>query len=145
MTASTITTTWIVGTVVTLNADTIVLRHESQTSALAVPLAAVTKLEVSGGRIPRGKNGLKGAGLGLFAGITIGGILGAANTGTDATSKVYVMAGAAFFGTTGLVTGGIIGAVSGNERWEQVPLKRLRLGLAPGGEAGLGLSTVFTL
>lgn len=144
MTAPTITTARIVGNVMAINADTIILKRASQFSPLAVPLAAVTKLEVSRSRIPRGKNSLKGAGYGLLAGITIGGIFGAANTDADAPSGVYVLAGVAFFGSLGLVTGGVIGAVSGNERWEQVPLKRLRLGLAPGGKAGLALSTVFT-
>lgn len=144
MTALMVTKAQIVGTVVAINADTIILKRTSQFSPLAIPLAAMTNLEVSRGRIPRRKNSLKGGGYGLLAGIAFGGMFGAMNTGTDASDEAYVLAGAAFFGSVGLVTGGVIGAVSGNERWEQVTLKRSCLGLAPGGEAGLALSTVFT-
>jgi len=56
-----------------------------------------------------------------------------------------VALGAAAFGVTGALVGLGIGALLKSERWEEVPLDRLRVNIVPqrDGRFALGLSVAF--
>ena len=55
------------------------------------------------------------------------------------------MLGAAIFGFGGVVFGALIGASSQTDRWEEVPLDRVRVSLGPqrDGRFGFGASVRF--
>jgi hypothetical protein len=103
-----------VGTVVTFEADTVVLKTEGQATPFTVPLALLKKLEVSRG--PKKSRALAGAGIGFLLGFVIG---SSTDCGYDCPPA-----------QTGLILGGIgapLGTLSGaaigaGERWEEVPL-----------------------
>ena len=69
--------------------------------------------------------------------------------GSDNPCKDYPAAcaagGAAVVGVTGALVGLGIGALSKSERWEDVPLDRLRVSIVPlpDGRLAFGLSVVF--
>jgi hypothetical protein len=129
-----------VGTVIAVNADTLVLKTEESVPLLMFPLTSLTKLQVSQGRVSRGANALKGVGIGLLSGAVVGAVVGY-TTGVDEDETYdcgfcYTRGtGAAFFagvfGGFGLIVGGLMGLGWDNERWQEVPLERLRLGVSP--------------
>ena len=63
----------------------------------------------------------------------------------DSYSGRCALAGAVIFGAGGALLGFIVGAMITGTRWEEVPLDRLRLQVAPqrDGRFGLGLSVRF--
>jgi hypothetical protein len=110
-----------IGTLVSLDTDTLRWSRWDTTSVIAVPVPSVARLERSTGRrsnTGRGAmiGGLIGAGFGLFLGI-------AASTddgwdvGVDDMAAVTGIVGAG-----GLGVGAIIGSLSKRDRWEPVPL-----------------------
>ena len=113
---------------------------------LAIPLASVTRLELS---TPGGSR----AGRGALIGLALGGIGGAVGAGAACASSTFfrddsggcAVMGFAVFGASGALLGAIIGAMTTSTRWEEVPLDRLRLQVAPqrDGRFGLGLSVRF--
>ena len=121
-----------------LRADTLVLETTQ------CPLASVTRLDVSGGQK---SHTLLGAGIGFAAG-ALGAVVicevvekGSCELGDD---DIRLEAA--------LITGAIVGALGGitgyfikTERWEEVPLERLRVSLAPQRDGGfaLGFSVRF--
>ncbi len=112
-----------IGTLVSLDQDTLRWSRWDTTSVIKVPIASVARLERSIGRrsnTGRGAmiGGLIGAGFGLFLGI-------AASTddgwdvGVDDMAAVTGIVGAG-----GLGVGAIIGSLSIRDRWEPVPLRK---------------------
>jgi len=115
---------------------------------LAVPLAAVTKLEVQAGRR---SNWDKGARTGAIVGGAVGLLIGAAFAVCDdgflcpqtAGEKARaVVGGTVSFGFVGGLLGTLIGAMSSREAWQEVPLGRARLGVMP---QGRGLAVTASL
>ncbi len=113
---------------------------------LAIPLASVTRLELS---TPGGSR----AGQGALIGLGIAGLGGAALLGAgcasdqlteDAAGRCAAI-GFGVFGASGALVGAIVGSMITGGRWEEVPLDRLRLQVAPqrDGRFGLGLSVRF--
>ena len=94
----------------------------------------------AGGR-PVIVGGLAGLGLGGLAGAGIG--LLADEEGNDLRSEDAAALGAGFFGIIGFFAGTIAGYIT--DRWEEVPLDRLRVSVAPrrDGRFGLALSVRF--
>ncbi len=150
-----------VGTLVSVSRDTIVLaglRHTKRlgldwavdTVRTAVPVAAVTGLEVSVGRGNRAGTGFL---IGAVAGALIGGAAlpaaaSAIGGGTTATGLGEVAGGILLGGLVGGGVGALVGLTSERERWEPVPLEQLhqlRVGLmrGPGGRLRLGASVTF--
>ena len=122
-----------------LRADTLVLETTE------CPLASLTRIDVSIGRkshIPLG------AGIGFAAGALVAVvacsgaecIIGEEGDFTNITPVFAVI-----FGALGGVAGGITGYFIKTDRWEEVPLERLRVSLAPQPDGGfeLGFSVRF--
>ena len=176
-------------TVVAVGNDTLVLGRD--VSTWGIPIASVTRLEVSRGRGLSGQGagigaalgggfllyasgdpvaGALGAGLGALLGSSprtrkvagIGLLIGALSgafiglaSGDDPpcsgwfcwrfTAEEKAALGAVGLGGLGGVIGLIAGAASSGERWEEVPLNRLRVSVAPqrDGRFGLGASVRF--
>ena len=96
-------------------ADTLFLKRREAVEA--VPVSAITSLEVSRGR-QRWLWGFLGATAGFFA----GGLLGAQTYDTgesDIDGILASIAGAAI----GTVSGAIVGAVAAPERWKKIPVR----------------------
>ncbi len=129
-----------------LRADTLVLETTE------CPLASVTRLDVSRGRK---SHALLGATIGLAAG-ALGAVIycksadktefydkGECSTffGNDNLTLAF----AVIYGGLGGVAGGLVGYLIKTERWEEIPLERLRVSLAPQRDGGfaLGFSVRF--
>ncbi len=131
------------GTVAAVRGDTLTV------GTVQVPLASVTRLDVHQGR--KGNVG-KGAMIGTLVGVPTGLALGvfyqqACSNTSDIgqTCLGLVPIGAVAVGLAGALVGGTIGALIKTDRWEEVPLDRLRVSFAPqrDGRFALGLSVRF--
>ena len=149
----------VIGTVVTIGADTLTLRTKRQVAPLAIPFASVTEFEVT-----RGKK--RNVGKGAVIGVIVGGLSGAIigySTGDDPpgrfsptsgtpsyigdirlTKKQQAMVLGILGSLGGLGWGALIGALKTTDRWEKASLDRLRVGLVPQRRGGLALSTSFS-
>ncbi len=135
------------GTVQLLTTDSLVMRPEyGAPHRLAIPLASVTRLEVT---MPPGSRAGKGALIGLGVAGLGGAVLVGAACASDQLLKDSAggcaILGAVIFGSGGALVGAIIGAMITGTRWEEVPLDRLRLQVAPqrDGRFGFGASVRF--
>ncbi len=138
-----------VGTFVTWEVDTLVVQSNGDT--LSVPANLVTRLDVSRGRKT---NTGKGAGIGFLLGGLVGAVIvyasyeecvgGWACLG-DLGPGANVAAGGVIGGLGGLVAGALIGLEIQTDRWQEVPLDRLRVSLGPqrDGRFGVGASVRF--
>jgi hypothetical protein len=137
----------LVGTIVTVDADTLKLRMWSkpQAALLAIPVACVAELDVSTGPL----DVLRGAAIGT----SLGGGLGAPtglSSGDDepgwvsftAEDKAVLLA--VPFGFAGLMMGAVIGRIAQTHKWESVPVDRIRMGISPQRQGGSLLSASFT-
>ncbi|NIN73076.1 MAG: hypothetical protein GTO46_14345 [Gemmatimonadetes bacterium] len=136
VTAPTIDPDMLVGTLVSLRADTCVLKVDDLWLPLALPRTSVTKLEVQRGR--KSKAGL-GAGVGFVTGAVIGGLLGS-YWGQESCGWMEIpcikkpaatVLGALGFGLAGAGIGALVGSRIRVDRWEEVPLDQLRITLLP--------------
>ena len=106
-----------------VRADSLLLQV-APAETLTVALAGVTQLDVSTGRR---RHTLRGAGIGAAVGVASGALLGYAS-GDDPPGLFAMSAsgkaalGAATLGVTGLVVGGVVGALRVSDRWTSVPL-----------------------
>jgi hypothetical protein len=112
-----------IGSLVSLDADTLRYSRWDTTSVIALPLASVTRLERSTGRrsnTVRGATigGLIGAGFGLFLGIAAS----TDNSGWWEVGVDDVAVVTAILGAGGAGAGALIGSLSKRDRWEPVPL-----------------------
>ncbi len=143
------------GTVQLLTTDSLVMRPEYglvmrpeyvRPNRLAIPLASVTRLELS---MPGGSQAGQGALNGLAIGILGGAVVAAAACPSDqflkASAGGCAIGGAVIVGAGGALVGAIIGVMSTGTRWEEVPLDRLRVRVAPqrDGRFGFGASVRF--
>ncbi len=136
-----------VGTFVRWEADTLVVQSNGDT--LSVPAGLVTRLDVSRGR----KNYAElGGGIGLGLGSLAGAFIGYASYGDkspgigDVSSpELYALGGALAGGLVGCGVGALIGALIRTDRWQEVPLDRLRVSLGPQRDSrfGVGMSVKF--
>jgi len=113
-----------------LRADTLVLEITE------CPLASVTRLDVSGGQK---SHALLGAGIGFAAGAL------SAVVFSVSSQDLSTIEAALITGAIGALVGGITGYLIKTDRWEEVPLERLRVSLAPQRDGGfaLGFSVRF--
>ena len=118
---------------------------------LAIPLASVTRLEVSRGRKSNAGRGAKIGALvlgipGVIAGLALVGreLCGGLGSCSDVGPEVVVVLGAVGAGTGALI-GAVIGYAIRTERWVDLPPDQLRVNLVPqrDGRFGLGLSVRF--
>ncbi|MFC1639225.1 hypothetical protein ACFL3B_00510 [Gemmatimonadota bacterium] len=126
-----------VGTLATLSATTVTLRVVSRGTELAFPMDSVTQIDVHRGWGMSGRNVLRGAGVGLLAGGAVGAGIAIAMYGTDGCITGYDdeipcgFIGAGVGAGSGLLLGAMIGVLIWTDRWEEVPLDRLRVSFAP--------------
>ena len=138
----------LVGTSVEADATRIRVQADDQAAPMTISLTDVTRLEVSQGRK---SNALKGLGIGALIGAPIGAVLGVlASEGSGenlctGTTVACAAVGAAAVGVAGALVGLGVGALIKSERWEEVPLDRLRVNIVPlrDGRFALGLSVAF--
>ncbi len=127
-----------VGTVIETGADTCLLKVEGRPAPLPLALAAVTQLEVSRGQANKGKTG---AIIGGAVGAGIGVAVIISSYEEDCSSQLLsdlcefgnamALLSPLALGVAGAVLGNVIGKSIESERWEEVPLDRLRVGLSP--------------
>jgi hypothetical protein len=135
-----------VGTALAITDDLLFVRWSNDSDTVGVPLAEVTRLDVSDGRNTH--RTLKRTGIGIVAGAGLGAIIGAVSTDKSQpfiTQGELAGVGALLVGTLG----GLMGLVSGvlqSEPWQEVPLDRSRVGIVatPGGHGTrLGFALAF--
>ena len=117
-----------------------------------IPITSVTRLEARRPKYSRGARVALGAGGGLLGGALSGALLGFAVCSGESYSGSFctdrgagAAIGAVAFGGAGLVLGAIHGLFASIDRWEEVPLDRVRVsfGPQPDGRFGLGASVRF--
>lgn len=142
VTSADVTSPVVTGEIGAVGADSLVLLRRigaRDTLRMAVPMAGITRLEVSQGRHSRWQTGLA---IGLGAGALTGAIIGA-SSGSDLlfTSTANAFIGAVVFTPIGGTIGLVAGALTKHEDWETVPLGRPMVALrpGPGGRLNLGL------
>ncbi len=125
-----------------LDVNQLTLNSEARDSSLVLPLASLTKLEVSRGQKSRAD---KGARIGLGTGVAAG-VVTALAVCADNSCDGYTGLAVLIFGAGGALGGVLIGAVIGSfiqtDRWETVPLDRISVSLRPRG-GGLEVSAKF--
>jgi hypothetical protein len=136
-----------VGTFVRWSDDTLLVLSNGNT--LALPLDAVTRLDVSRGRKT---NTGKGAEIGFLLGGVVGAVIGYASYEEcegvcfgDFGSGFAAFVGGLVGGLGGGAVGALIGSSTKTDRWREVPLDRVRVSLGPqrDGRLGLGASVRF--
>jgi hypothetical protein len=141
-----------VGTLSALTAQIVTLRMEDTATEFTVPLDSVIKLEVHRGQR---RHAGRGALIGSIVGVTTGVIVGAVVASAPATCEdlgwsepcgaQLALAGGLFLGASGALVGTVVGALIRTDRWQEVPLDRLSVGLAPqrDGRFALAMSVSF--
>lgn len=125
------------GTVVALDGDSLVLAVERRTDRLVIPRRSMTKLEVSWGHKRQTVGGAI-IGASVTGGLVLGVLLVCGdfcpeNPGAAAEVVVY-------WAAIGAGIGALIGTAVITDRWEEVPLDRLRLSFMPQRKGRFGLS-----
>ena len=117
-----------IGTVITLDADSLVVKVVGYRDPITLPLSVLTQLEVTRAKRPIGKNAL----VGLGAGAALGGLFGfiVAEEDDYFGPSDSAIIGAGFFGSIGLVFGALTGVIP-VDYWEEVPLDQIRVGISP--------------
>jgi len=111
---------FLVGTLVALDADSLVIR--GSVDARRLSLASVEHVDLSRGRKSHAR---LGAGIGLLVGAGAGALASCDNENnqSDLVPIQCIAMGAA----AGALLGAVTGALVRTERWEQIPLDRLRM------------------
>ncbi len=137
------------GTVQLLTTDSLVMRlpgYGGTPNRLAIPLASVTRLELSmPGGSQAGQGALYGFSIGVFGGSVVGFVACEGNDFFVDVASTCALAGAVILGAGGALVGAILGAMISGTRWEEVPLDQLRVSFGPqrDGRLGFGLSVRF--
>ena len=130
-----------------MDSEILTLR-DSSGATLRVPLASLTRLSVSHGRRSAGAGALRGAFLG-FAGGAVSGIILGYVAGDDPegfvafTAEQKAGAYGLLLGVGSGLVGMVVGLASPGERWESVPLERVRAGVARDGGLAVGYTIRF--
>jgi hypothetical protein len=140
-------------TVMLLRDDAIVLRHERfrvdthgrrsmDTLVTEVPISAVTRLAVHVGKKSGWKTGMLVGGASMFfVGLAVNSSY--YSSGEEGYAR-YVIGGAVFSGLIGAGIGSLIGSAIKTDRWQEVPLDRLRVSVVPTRNGfGLGARIAF--
>lgn len=113
VTAPAISHSKLVGTLAALHGDTLFLQKKNSTfpSPLAIPLAAITRLEVNCGKGSRGKHVLTNSAIGVLATIPATWIVLKAEGGSEEIDAGEVIMGSLFFSPVGIILGGVVGSL----------------------------------
>lgn len=123
--------------------DTIALRTRAGEER-RIPLASVTRMDVSRGKGVVLSHVLIGAGAGTLTGMLVGGAIGYDSCRDCFVSSLTTITGAVVGASIGLAAGALVGAAIKGERWSRVALDRPAMGVVPirGGMA-VGFSVRF--
>ena len=133
----------------TFASDIIVLETGEIGAHTRIPLASVTRFELSRGKSRHaGRGALIGLGIGAGGGAIIGAIAEVSGEryciDTCAAAGVLTAFTAIGLAIPGLVIGTVAGALIKTDRWEEVPLDRVRVSLAPTRDGvSLGMRIAF--
>lgn len=127
----------------TVTPDTLVVAAANGETR-AVPIASISRLEVSEGERTRMGGFGRGAGFGFLIGAVIGGGLGltSGDDGIFSAGETALILGT-FSGGVGALIGGALGASNPGEHWRRVPVRRVTAGPAPGGGFATTVSLAF--
>ncbi|MFC1639223.1 hypothetical protein ACFL3B_00500 [Gemmatimonadota bacterium] len=134
------------GSVVVMTNDSIVLSAGALTGLVAIPISTLIRLELPSGRK---SHKLVGGIVGAIAGVGIGAWAGWASEGSCNSETCPERVEAAIKGSVvglsgGALLGFLIGSAASGERWEEVPLDRLRVSFGPRRDGfALGFSIAF--
>ena len=135
------------GNLVAMTSDSVVLNAGASNERLSVPRDLMTRLRVTSGQ--RGRAG-RGALIGTLVGVGAGAGFGIASCAMLETGCYEPPTGAVALGTgifggiAGVLVGATVGAFIKTDRWEEVPLDRLRVSFAPQRNGfSLGVSFAF--
>lgn len=137
----------LIGTLVRQDDATLTLQRQGAKETMAVPRAAITRIEVSRHRSRRGKGAGIGALVGLGAAVVIG--VAAGEDCYDGRARLICFDKGTMTAASALLTipvGTLLGmAVAPGERWQTTTPERLRVALAPvrGGGVRASLSLRF--
>lgn len=123
----------LVGTLAALHGDTLFLQKENSTfpSPLAIPLAAITRLEVNRGKGSRGKHVLTGSAIGVLATIPATWIVLKAEGGSEEIEGGEVIVGSLLLSPVGIILGGVVGSLFPHEQWKDRPVDGINSSLLP--------------
>ncbi len=131
----------VVGAVTGLNTDTLHIRIRREAAALAIPLAEITRIEVSRGRR---SNFLRGIALGGLVGAFAGASIGLATSQNSILSPTEQAGALGAIGAgAGALIGGIIGAASSGDRWVVVQLDRAEMDVSSRYDGRVTLSLTY--
>jgi hypothetical protein len=133
----------IVGTLAALQSEALVVDVEGHSEPVTLPVASVTRLEVSTGRKSKTATG---AGIGFGIGAAAGTVLALmfCSDPDNACGAGSFLGGSVLLGLPGAGVGALIGSGIKVERWETVPLDRIRVGLTSQPGRPLALSVTLT-
>ncbi len=131
-----------VGTVAALETETLVVSIEERADALEVPLAVVRKLEVHRGQK---RKTVTGATIGGLSTLAVGGVLMALWCSTEECDATGQAVWLLFSALPGAGIGALIGLAIQTDRWENVPLDDIRVGLLPGTPHAVAVSGTLRL
>jgi hypothetical protein len=127
------------GVVVQTDAESLTVSLGSGQSPVRIPLASIERLEVARGRRTTAREGAAYGGLvgAVLGGLAVAGLAEAlCDYGSDcsASAEGYLV-GAGIFGAAGAGVGALTGLAIKTDRWERLPVDRVRVGIrpAPGG------------
>jgi len=140
----------VVGVVQEVTSETLVLNVDDRDRQMFIPLASLTRIETSGGRVPRGQAAWKAAKWGALFGAVPGAIslgLQHEQVGENGSSVAKAMALGAFSGGLfGGIIGAAIGAIRPGEDWQEAVLPSVQLASTGKGsfrEVSFAVSVVF--
>jgi hypothetical protein len=121
----------VIGNVLRWGPDTVALGEAGGTE-WRVATEDVRTLEVSRGRGVVAKHVLIGAGVGMIAGVVVGGIVGSNSCHDCFLQSLETIGGMMVGGAAGGVGGAIVGMVIPGDRWRQVPIRKPTVSIVPG-------------
>ena len=119
------TNTIIIGTLTTINADTIFVLAEDEKDAHEILRSDILKLETSTGKKSKA---VTYAVRGLLGGALIGGFIGFVSYSDTGSEGIFssrgqsTLAGATLFGATGLLIGTIGGSLTSKDKWVEATI-----------------------
>ena len=123
------------GVVVQSDAEFLIVSLGSGQPPVRIPLASIERLEIARGRRTAAKEGaLWGGVLGtVLGGLAVFGLSQAmCDYGSDCGGSMEAfLAGAGIFGAAGAGVGALAGLAVKTDRWERVPVDRVRVGIRP--------------
>ena len=126
----------LVGIVESSSAQAVLVRVGERDPAVSVPRADIMRLELSRGRARR-KSALIGGAIGAV--VCLGGVYALCKSEGECDPVVAAATSAGF----GFGVGAGVGALVAPERWQDVPLDRVRVSLAPTRGGGVSIRASF--